>query len=206
MLVDPPLAGERASCGRVHARSHIESARWPGLPPHCGIVSVLDGHPATLAWLGAVYGHKVRPAWAFTRISAQTGFDPWDLLPALWHRRQRHHRRRPSDRARRPDPLSGERDLFAAGTSDVIGCSCDMASNLACLSRHQKAGSRCHSGTTRIALAARFKKTLSRLGSPLFQFPAESQHWTKLSLQSRCWETADQDAKAEENSDRARSP
>jgi pyruvate dehydrogenase E1 component len=32
-----------------------------GLPPHCGIVSVLDGHPATLAWLGAVYGHKVRP-------------------------------------------------------------------------------------------------------------------------------------------------
>jgi len=31
------------------------------LPPHCGIVSVLDGHPATLAWLGAVYGHRVRP-------------------------------------------------------------------------------------------------------------------------------------------------
>jgi pyruvate dehydrogenase E1 component len=30
------------------------------LPTNCGIVSVLDGHPATLAWLGAVYGHRVR--------------------------------------------------------------------------------------------------------------------------------------------------
>ena len=30
------------------------------MPAHCGIVSVLDGHPATLAWLGAVYGHRVR--------------------------------------------------------------------------------------------------------------------------------------------------
>jgi pyruvate dehydrogenase E1 component len=26
----------------------------------CGIVTVLDGHPATLAWLGAVAGHRVR--------------------------------------------------------------------------------------------------------------------------------------------------
>ncbi|MBA4464755.1 hypothetical protein FHK98_02390, partial [Cylindrospermopsis raciborskii CS-506_A] len=24
----------------------------------CGIVSVLDGHPATLAWLGSVQGHR----------------------------------------------------------------------------------------------------------------------------------------------------
>jgi pyruvate dehydrogenase E1 component len=31
------------------------------IPPHCGIVTVLDGHPATLAWLGAVHGHQVRP-------------------------------------------------------------------------------------------------------------------------------------------------
>jgi pyruvate dehydrogenase E1 component len=30
------------------------------LPSHCGIVTVLDGHPATLAWLGAVGGHRVR--------------------------------------------------------------------------------------------------------------------------------------------------
>jgi len=29
------------------------------LPRHCGIVTVLDGHPATLSWLGAVHGHRV---------------------------------------------------------------------------------------------------------------------------------------------------
>ena len=46
--------------GLVHARSHIERL-FASLPRHCGIVSVLDGHPATLAWLGAVYGHRVRP-------------------------------------------------------------------------------------------------------------------------------------------------
>jgi pyruvate dehydrogenase E1 component len=45
--------------GLVHARSHIEKLLGE-IPPHCGIVSVLDGHPATLAWLGAVHGHRVR--------------------------------------------------------------------------------------------------------------------------------------------------
>jgi pyruvate dehydrogenase E1 component len=58
-------AGWTAACraherGLVHARSHIERL-FAGLPRHCGIVSVLDGHPATLAWLGAVNGHRVRP-------------------------------------------------------------------------------------------------------------------------------------------------
>jgi len=46
--------------GLVHARSHIEKL-LAEIPAHCGIVSVLDGHPATLAWLGAVHGHAVRP-------------------------------------------------------------------------------------------------------------------------------------------------
>ena len=45
--------------GLVHAESHIERL-LAGLPRHCGIVTVLDGHPATLAWLGAVGGHRVR--------------------------------------------------------------------------------------------------------------------------------------------------
>jgi pyruvate dehydrogenase E1 component len=45
--------------GLVHARSHIERL-LARLPRHCGIVTVLDGHPATLAWLGAVEGHRVR--------------------------------------------------------------------------------------------------------------------------------------------------
>jgi pyruvate dehydrogenase E1 component len=45
--------------GLVHARSHIERL-LSEVPPHCGIVTVLDGHPATLAWLGAVAGHRTR--------------------------------------------------------------------------------------------------------------------------------------------------
>jgi pyruvate dehydrogenase E1 component len=46
--------------GLVHARSHIERL-LAEIPPDCGIVTVLDGHPAALAWLGAVHGHRVRP-------------------------------------------------------------------------------------------------------------------------------------------------
>jgi pyruvate dehydrogenase E1 component len=46
--------------GLVHARSHIEKL-LADVPSNCGIVSVLDGHPATLAWLGAIHGHRVRP-------------------------------------------------------------------------------------------------------------------------------------------------
>src|SRR5712671_670574 len=46
--------------GLAQARSHIERL-VAEIPSHCGIVSVLDGHPATLAWLGAVHGHRVRP-------------------------------------------------------------------------------------------------------------------------------------------------
>jgi pyruvate dehydrogenase E1 component len=45
--------------GLMHARSHIERL-LDDVPSHCGIVTVLDGHPATLAWLGAVHGHRVR--------------------------------------------------------------------------------------------------------------------------------------------------
>jgi len=46
--------------GLVHARSHIERL-LADVPAYCGLVTVLDGHPATLAWLGAVAGHRVRP-------------------------------------------------------------------------------------------------------------------------------------------------
>jgi pyruvate dehydrogenase E1 component len=45
--------------GLAHASSHIERLLSP-LPSHCGIVTVLDGHPATLGWLGAVIGHRTR--------------------------------------------------------------------------------------------------------------------------------------------------
>ena len=39
--------------------SHIERL-LADLSPGCGIVTVLDGHPASLGWLGAVGGHRVR--------------------------------------------------------------------------------------------------------------------------------------------------
>ncbi|MBO0755993.1 MAG: transketolase [Bradyrhizobiaceae bacterium] len=52
-------AGRAREQGLVHARSHIERL-LADVPAHCGIVTVLDGHPATLAWLGAVQGHRVR--------------------------------------------------------------------------------------------------------------------------------------------------
>jgi pyruvate dehydrogenase E1 component len=45
--------------GLVHARSHIE-VLLSEAPSHCGFVTVIDGHPGTLAWLGAVHGHRVR--------------------------------------------------------------------------------------------------------------------------------------------------
>jgi pyruvate dehydrogenase E1 component len=45
--------------GLVHARSHIERL-LAGVPSYCGLVTVVDGHPATLGWLGSVMGHRTR--------------------------------------------------------------------------------------------------------------------------------------------------
>ncbi|MEH6647299.1 1-deoxy-D-xylulose-5-phosphate synthase N-terminal domain-containing protein [Sulfitobacter sp.] len=43
--------------GNRDAISHIEALLSP-LPSSCNLVTVLDGHPATLAWLGSVAGHR----------------------------------------------------------------------------------------------------------------------------------------------------
>jgi pyruvate dehydrogenase E1 component len=43
--------------GSKHS-SHIEKLLAP-LPRDCGIVTVIDGHPATLGWLGSVRGHRL---------------------------------------------------------------------------------------------------------------------------------------------------
>lgn len=43
--------------GNLHALSHAERLLGK-LPRHCRIVTVIDGHPATLSWLGGVMGHK----------------------------------------------------------------------------------------------------------------------------------------------------
>jgi pyruvate dehydrogenase E1 component len=50
---------ERAR-GNPGARAHVERLLDP-LPRHCSLVTVLDGHPATLGWLGAVAGHRTIP-------------------------------------------------------------------------------------------------------------------------------------------------
>jgi pyruvate dehydrogenase E1 component len=53
-------AAERArQRGHHGASSHVERLIEP-LSRDCGIVTVIDGHPATLAWLGAVNGHRVK--------------------------------------------------------------------------------------------------------------------------------------------------
>jgi pyruvate dehydrogenase E1 component len=52
-------AQRRREAGDYGVRSHAERLLAP-LPRHCGLVTVVDGHPATLAWLGAVEGHRTR--------------------------------------------------------------------------------------------------------------------------------------------------
>lgn len=52
-------AAQRARArGNRTARSHIETM-FADLPRDCLIVTAIDGHPATLAWLGSVGGHKI---------------------------------------------------------------------------------------------------------------------------------------------------
>jgi pyruvate dehydrogenase E1 component len=45
--------------GLSHARSHIERL-LDQAPSNCILITMIDGHPATLAWLGAVKGHRTR--------------------------------------------------------------------------------------------------------------------------------------------------
>jgi pyruvate dehydrogenase E1 component len=46
--------------GLVHARSHIERL-LSQTNASTALVTVLDGHPATLGWLGSVVGQRTRP-------------------------------------------------------------------------------------------------------------------------------------------------
>jgi pyruvate dehydrogenase E1 component len=54
------LAAQRTRRSGTPAESHIERLLAP-LRPGGAIVTVLDGHPSALAWLGAVKGHRVVP-------------------------------------------------------------------------------------------------------------------------------------------------
>jgi pyruvate dehydrogenase E1 component len=54
-------AAERArQAGHRDATCHVETLLAP-LARDAGLVTILDGHPATLSWLGGVRGHRVRP-------------------------------------------------------------------------------------------------------------------------------------------------
>ena len=54
-------AAQRARARGNHtAQSHIETLLGQ-LPRDCKLVTVIDGHPATLSWLGAVVGHQTVP-------------------------------------------------------------------------------------------------------------------------------------------------
>jgi pyruvate dehydrogenase E1 component len=53
-------AKRRRRAGEAAARSAVERL-LDSLPREAGIVSVMDGHPATLSWLGAVAGHRSHP-------------------------------------------------------------------------------------------------------------------------------------------------
>ena len=50
-------AAQRARMRKnIGAASHAERL-LADVPPHCTIITVIDGHPATLSWLGGVHGH-----------------------------------------------------------------------------------------------------------------------------------------------------
>ena len=51
-------AGNNGGAGR--AESHVEALLAP-LARNARIVTLIDGHPATLGWLGSVHGHRVEP-------------------------------------------------------------------------------------------------------------------------------------------------
>lgn len=53
-------AAERArQSGQSGARAHVETLLAP-LAPDASLVTLVDGHPASLSWIGAVAGHRVQ--------------------------------------------------------------------------------------------------------------------------------------------------
>jgi pyruvate dehydrogenase E1 component len=52
-------ANHTRETSNVYIQSHIEKL-LEKLPKNCSIITVIDGHPTTLAWLGSVHGHRTR--------------------------------------------------------------------------------------------------------------------------------------------------
>ena len=54
-------AAERGrQAGRTTDESQIEKLLAP-LAPDAALITIIDGHPLTLAWMGSVFGHRVHP-------------------------------------------------------------------------------------------------------------------------------------------------
>ena len=54
-------AAQRARANGIQdAKSHIETL-LADVARNCALITVIDGHPATLSWLGAVHGHQTIP-------------------------------------------------------------------------------------------------------------------------------------------------
>ena len=53
-------AGRGRQAGHLNDTSQIEKLLAP-LAPNAALITIIDGHPLTLSWIGAVYGHRVYP-------------------------------------------------------------------------------------------------------------------------------------------------
>ena len=59
LYADWTTAQKAREQGFASAVSHVETI-MAALPSYCGLVTAIDGHPATLGWLGSVCGHRTR--------------------------------------------------------------------------------------------------------------------------------------------------
>ena len=84
--------------GDATATSHVERLLAP-LDRRARLVTVLDGHPATLSWLGGVNG---TPGRSTRRRAFRPNRHHRRPLPTLRHQRQRNHTRMPGQAMTRP--------------------------------------------------------------------------------------------------------
>jgi pyruvate dehydrogenase E1 component len=83
-------AGRARENGDDQAISHVERL-LATIPRHCGLVTVQDGHPAGLAWLGSVLGHRTRAlgvsrfgqTGTIAQLYAEAGLDAQSIVRAV---------------------------------------------------------------------------------------------------------------------------
>lgn len=72
------ISSQRARC-RGEATTSLANRLLAQLPSHCRIVTVVDGHPSALSWLGGVAGHATLPLGVERFGQAGTIRDLWSL-------------------------------------------------------------------------------------------------------------------------------